>query len=128
MASTLNVEKSNGVDSEQGFRPRGACFIAKPEPNQFDCTLYSLSIYNYQWVTKPKSHPRLSVVKVSVICMIFIRDELLPVRGQYCSRLVSRNQMLANQYGRVDLLVFLADIVCREETSPGEVRPESGYD
>jgi hypothetical protein len=47
MTSSLNVEKSNGVDSEQRLRPSGSCFI----------TLYTLSIYNYQWDYKTKVTP-----------------------------------------------------------------------
>ena len=58
---------------------------------------------------------------------MFLRDVLLPVGGQICSRLVSRNQLLAKKYGRMDLLISLALFVCREVTSPGEIRPERGY-
>lgn len=85
------------------------------------------SIYDHQWSQTTKLHLRLCVVKVSVRCNVFMRDKLLPVGGQYCSRLISWDQLLANENGVMDLLVFLALFICREETSTGEVRPEREY-
>ena len=106
--------------------PSGSCFITQLGPNQPETMGNYSALFDFITIHCVKRNATLWLcVKVLVMCVIFIRDKLLPVGGQHCSRLVS--QLLANKYGRVDLLVSLALFICWEETSTREVRPESGY-